>query len=117
MAKLSRVSAAWPTEGIAYPKGDWDALYKAEKIALQKYMDASDALKENDILGAVISFPRGDGHAIYRVCKETPLTLEHIPDGDCWQVEDALIRGLTKQDILLYLKHKKAMRKLFGGTA
>ena len=47
----------------------------------------------------IMHFPIADGQALYKVVKENPLTLQHIPEGDAWQVSDALIRGLRYSDL------------------
>lgn len=47
----------------------------------------------------IVSFPVADGFALYFVYSEKPLVLQHIPYGDAWQVDAALIRGLRLSDI------------------
>ena len=51
------------------------------------------------LVGLIVSFGVADGYATYRVVKDKPLTLEHIPHGDAWQIPAAHLRGLTAKDI------------------
>jgi len=47
----------------------------------------------------VVRFPFADGHAHYFVFSERPLVLQHIPYGDAWHADPALIRGIRQIDI------------------
>jgi len=68
-------------------------------IEFNKVEAISNQLTGDDIIGALISFPVADGSAIYKITSERPLTFEHVPYGDAWQVEDALLRGLTLEEV------------------
>jgi hypothetical protein len=65
-----------------------------------KLTKASNALPLDQIVGSVVKFPVADGYALYYVSSARPLTLQHIPAGDAYTVHPAMIRGLTKKDIL-----------------
>lgn len=52
--------------------------------ALEALIKRSDALTGKDLVGAVVTFPRGDGMAVYIVTKATPLTVQHVPYCDAW---------------------------------
>ncbi|MFQ5412625.1 MAG: hypothetical protein ACE5EC_10010 [Phycisphaerae bacterium] len=67
------------------------------------------------MVGVLMSFPIADGAAVYRVSKESPLTLEHVPYADAWQIPHAHIRGIRKADVLAEAKRNRAMGELFGG--
>lgn len=85
-------------------KGHWDKqIYRGgrgcscrdfrECIAIEK--------AELDAIGwdNIMHFPVADGSALYKVVKEKPLTLQHIPSGDAYEVQGALIRGLRLSDL------------------
>ena len=62
-----------------------------------------------EVVGLVLMFPAADGHAVYRVSKASPLTLQHVPFGDAWRVPPAHIRGLRRQDILAVERARRAL--------
>ena len=64
-------------------------------------------IEAGEVVGLVVKFPVADGHAVYRVSRASPLTLQHVPFGDAWRVPPAHIRGLRKSDIL---EAERAMR-------
>lgn len=110
MAKLSPKPAA----------GNWQLDHKNWREDIKRIdqmfdvlQAESDKLKPSEIVSGLIRWGRGDGYALYRVCKDKPLTLEHVPFGDAWTVEAALIRGLNRQDVLEML----GMRRLFSKKA
>lgn len=84
--------------------------------AMKALSDASNALPEGEIVGAILRFPVADGYAIYRVTKERPLTLQHVLFGDEWQIHPALLRGLTKADVLHQVRQARALDRLFNRT-
>lgn len=67
-----------------------------------------------ELVGELIRFPRGDGHAVYMVWQRKPLQLVWIEIGDAWRVEDALIRGLRLADVEAKVRQDKALRELFS---
>lgn len=90
MAKLgSDVEGPWdgPWDDGDLRVTDFDRYLKAEREAL-------DAIRER-----CISFPRGDGKALYLVESLKPLVLRWVPFGDRWSVEPALLRGLRVADV------------------
>ena len=115
MAKLDKYGAPGRFSYYNDYKSDlsWEEQWKQEEEDLNKYVEVSDNLPEGEILGAVVYFPVADGHAIYRVTKKSPLTLQLIPFGDAWQAHDALIRGLNKKDILDQLAWRRGLNKAF----
>ena len=80
----------------------------------KKLLDVSDNLKSGEIVGAVLQFQRTDGFAFYRVSKEAPLTLQHVPYGDSWHAEAALVRGLRRRDVEDQLQRARSMKALFS---
>jgi hypothetical protein len=84
----------------------------------QAYIDALAArCRENgtsDLLGKTVQWQRGDGYAQYMVWTTKPLALLHLPLGDAWQVEDALIRGLRVTDIREQVERADRLRALFS---
>lgn len=69
---------------------DWDDHYAKEEKDLKAIQDSSQ----------IMTFPVGDGSAMYKVVKENPLTLAHIPYGDAYQIAPAYIRGLQYSDLV-----------------
>ena len=65
-------------------------------------------------VGVILSFPVADGHAIYRVAKDKPLTVEHIPYGDGYRADARLLRGLRRQDILEEEMRARALAKMLA---
>lgn len=49
--------------------------------------------------GTVLQFPVADGYAMYLVVSEKPLTLQHVPFCDGYQVSAATIRGVTMREV------------------
>jgi len=94
MAKLlkTKTDGHWNTQIYRGGPGgdceDYTDCWKKEK-------DDLDAIGRDNIM----RFPVADGSALYRVVKEKPLTLEHIPSGDAWEIPFAHIRGLTYADL------------------
>jgi hypothetical protein len=82
-----------PDYSVRYPQLD------AHDQAFKSLLERSDALPEGQYVGKMIGWGRGDGTAWYLVTCMRPITLQWVPVGDAWQVEEALIRGLNRQDI------------------
>lgn len=60
----------------------------------------------------IMSFPIADGKAMYKVVKEQPLTLQHIPFGDAYEVHPALIKGLDYRDLEAHREMEAMWRAL-----
>lgn len=111
MAKLLRDPAPGRFEFFT-PLKDY---LKASVDDLDRYLDESEAaMARGQIEGFVLMFPIADGKAFYRVIKEKPLTLQHIPFGDAYEIPAAHIRGLTMVDIKREMKFQKGMKELFS---
>jgi hypothetical protein len=102
---------------LAPSTGNYRVDWEAERIAYMKLKAAEAALGPDEIAGVLMEFPRGDGQAAYLVTKASPLTVSLLDFGDCWTVEAALIRGITKKDVLEHKHRNAAMARLFGRTA
>ena len=94
----------------------WEAYGIRTDGMLARLTEASDAVDTDagKVEGIVLQFPIADGYAIY-LSKTSPLTLEHIPVGDAWQIPPAHILGIRKADVLAQVRADRAMAKLFGG--
>lgn len=57
-------------------------------------------INKGEVVGLIHHIPWADGAAYYLVTKAKPLTLQHIPIGDAWEVPYTYIRGIRKDDIL-----------------
>jgi hypothetical protein len=88
-------------------------LYRTDKL-LKDLLDTAAALPEGQYKGTVLSFPVADGKAMYLVQKTRPLTLQHIPFGDAWEIPAAHLRGLNMDDVKEHANRNKAMRALFS---
>jgi len=97
-----------------YQGGDSMTYIRQEQAKLEAIVKKSRNLPEGEVVGALLSWPRGDGKALYVVTKAKPLTLQHVPYGDAWTVEPALIRGLTVADVRQMVQRERGMAKLFG---
>lgn len=96
-----------------YKKGEeYNAYMERVEAKFSELRVTARNLPDGEVVGALLKFPVGDGYAHYRVVKEKPLTLEHIPLGDAWQIPLPHIRGITKQDVLKQQQRLKS--PLFG---
>jgi hypothetical protein len=93
---------------VDYSQDNWFEQSRKQDQQLNELQKISDALPPGEVVGAILSWQRADGYAVYRVVKAKPLCIEHIPVGDAWRVEPALIRGITKQDVLDMLARDRA---------
>ena len=125
MARLDKYRYPWPWRDRleksmkdltkSRPVEDLRKEMESEGAAFSALRKKSESLKGDAVVGAIMSWPRGDGCAYYIVTNEKPLTLQWIPYGDAWTVEAALIRGTTKEDILAVRRQDKKLRELFQG--
>lgn len=95
MAQLANKSCPgdWSFEG-----DDWCERHERQFDELQRAAAKVDPTVS--LIGALVSFPWADGSAIYRVSKDKPLILQHVPVFDAWQVPYSQIRGLRRADIV-----------------
>lgn len=84
-----------------------DKLFKEiQENSLKVARRVAGAHYSEDATGFVMQFPVADGRAYYLVTKETPLTLQHIPIGDAWQIPPAHLRGITIADVYQQIKQR-----------
>jgi hypothetical protein len=111
MAKL----AATPVEGFELGAKEDINVYLERIDARMKELEDSFARQpEGTLKGAIVSFPYADGRAMYLVRTESPLTLQHIPYGDAWQIPDAHIRGLRLEDIRKMVEGDRRLKEMFS---
>jgi hypothetical protein len=117
MAKevTSSDAAIWKIEYTGGTETMLASLREKDKLLEQVY-EKSASLKPGEVVGALLQWQRGDGYAFYRVVKARPLTVQHVPYGDGWRVEQALIRGLKTQDVLDQLAQRRRHSALFPAT-
>lgn len=73
--------------------------YFAEEWAIEdRLFKISNNLPEGELIGFIMTFPVGDGYALYRVVSTKPFKLEHLALGDAYSIPDAHIRGLKLED-------------------
>lgn len=111
MAKLSADSI----EGFEQLPSEGFSSYLDRSDQLLKDLEEKEAaLPEGSYEGVILRFPVADGYAMYLVQKTRPLTLQHIPFGDAWQIPAAHLRGLSMEDVKQQAAHNKSRRKLFA---
>lgn len=101
--------------GTVSPFPDWDGqesfmdTFKRMKARLNE-IDRTQELdwEAGEIVGAVISVPRGDGHAMYYVYKKDPLQLLWIPWVDKWHADPIWIKGLDVEDVQDMIRKSQA---------
>jgi hypothetical protein len=109
MAQLAKTShpGKWEwdmTQGI-------DAEIKRTEAMLNELMDRSAQVDPSgDLSGAVVKFQVADNYAYYVVIKDKPLTLQLIPFCDAYQISDAHMRGLRREDVVQQLRQDKYWR-------
>ena len=91
-------------------------IVSAHDAAFHELQEASDSLPPGVIVGALLKFPAADGYALYLVTKDNGRTVEvkHVSHGDAWQVHPALIRGLTRKDIVRQVEGERRFAGLFA---
>jgi len=114
MAQLDKHPA--PGDFSFRPDEPFDAYFNRTSAEFKKLSDVSDNLKPGEIVGAILRFPCADGYAVYRVSKEKPLTLQHVPFGDAWQVDPALVRGLRRADVERMVEQHRRLQSIFSAT-
>lgn len=111
MAKLAET----PVEGFELDTGEDINAYLGRTDALLQALEADfENQPEGTVKGAVVSFPYADGSAMYLVQKVRPLTLQHIPYGDAWQIPAAHMRGLTLEDIQQNIARTRGLKAMFS---
>lgn len=98
----------FPTPYPIEEHDDWHEMIKADERLFIKLTRQTLDLPDGEIVGALVSFPYADGSANYVVTAARPLTLQHIPSGDAWQIPAAHMRGLCREDILDMVTEQKA---------
>jgi len=111
MAKLaaSLKGFRWNREKETYR--EYSERVDGEKGLFVELQQQSD---KANFVGKLLYFPYADGKAVYLVLGAQPLTLAHIPIGDAWQIPDAHIRGLRRQDVLDMIERDKELAELFS---
>ena len=95
------------------PAPSWSAAnYVAEEEA---YLEALAArareLGPHPHSGKVVRFPYADSYAQYMVLDQgKTMSLIHVPLGDAWDLPDAHLRGLRRDDILCMLGEARAAK-------
>jgi hypothetical protein len=88
--------------------------FRVQDAAWNELYERSANLPEGEIVGAMLQWGRGDGHACYVVTNDRPLTIAWTPIVDNWQIEPALIRGLNKSDVETMARQNRAQASIFG---
>ena len=117
MARLASTQYPWKWREPEYDYPtitSFEDVLKEEQAALNSLVRKSAELPPGQVVGAVLSWPVADGKAYYLVTKDKPLTLQHIPYGDAWQVDPVLIRGLRRDDVLRMLEAERRFQEIFA---
>ena len=107
------VEKRWSDQSEGKAKWSADELVAHDDALWEKLKKQSDKLKDDEVVGGLVTFPAGDGKAIYVVTKEKPLTLQHVPLGDAYRISMPHIRGIRKKDIREMLGHSKKLGAVF----
>lgn len=103
------------TDAFDFHSGeDFKAYDQRSNAAFAKLEEASSALPDGEVVGALIQFPHADGYAIYRVASAKPLKLQHIPYGDAWHADASTIRGLRLADVQSMVGRSRMLRSMFA---
>ena len=99
-------------------KGHWDTMiWRGGRGCHCKTVQECIQVEQADLNAIgwdnIMSFPIADGKAFYKVVKEKPLTLQHIPFGDAYEAHPALIKGLDLDD----LKAQRAIEAMWKSLA
>lgn len=116
MAQLAKTSC--PGNWDVMVGGDYNAEFKRTEAMLNELMNKSTQVDPNgDLTGAVLKFQVADSYAWYVVCKDKPLTLQHVPYCDAWGIDAAHLRGIRRQDVVQQLNRDKYWRKIMDKKA
>lgn len=103
--------------------GDWENMDIMDELILplqeaSNKIDARAARSSKliSLVDALIQFPYADSFAMYRVIKDTPLTLQHVPYCDAWQISAAHIRGLRRADVVTMLFADQELTRVLSKT-
>lgn len=59
-----------------------------------------------------LTFPKGDGKAIYKVTSLSPLTVTPVMYGDRWEVNEVFLKNLSKADIEQLIEDRRSVDRL-----
>ncbi len=90
------------------------SLDRSEKAMQRLLKESHKALAEGKSVGLIYQHPCGNGYAYYRVAKEKPFTVEHIPYLDAYRLPDPHERGLDIKDVRGNCRKRNAMKLLFS---
>lgn len=114
MAKLSNTPVPGFDDAIG---GDISSYFERQDKILKDLQDKEAALPEGAYEGVILRFPHADGYAMYLVEKTSPLTLQHIPYGDAWELPAAYLRGIDIEDVKAQAESNRARRSFFATRA
>lgn len=107
MAKLDPRPYPVPSLPFGCDSAALTAAFQAHDAIYEKLQAASVALPEGEVVGAFLTFPVGDGRACYLVVRAHPLTLQHVPVVDAYQIPSAHVRGITRREVLAQVESNK----------
>lgn len=92
---------------------DVRAYARHQDAVLAKLRQESATRPKKTLVGALLQFMVADGYAVYRVTKDKPLTLQHVPLWDGYRMDPVYIRGLTAADVRKRLEVESHFAKTF----
>lgn len=113
MAKL----LAKPYPAPILRTGSFEDYSKATETVYQELLKKSNSLDDDEVEGALLSFPVADGSALYLVTKASPLTLQHVPLWDAYQIPAAHLSGLRLAHVQAQVKQARAWANLMDKAA
>lgn len=119
MAKLSRTPYPVPSSTFPNTPEAWEEYWLAEDHVFKKLQQESDSLPDGVLydpsraVGYLLAFPVADGHAYYRVINDCPLTLQHIPLGDAYQIDLDRVLDMSLRSVRNHQKRERAFQALW----
>ena len=114
MARLIKTNIQPPDFGFADGRFDIERYNEDCQKYINDLVDSLWSGKDNDLVGEIIRWQRADGYAEYMIANTEPLRLIHLEMDDAYEVEPALIRGLTLEDVTAMVEQERRIRTLFA---
>ena len=90
----------------------WNENQVAENIYIDKILTYCLKKGKGEYAGTELRIPHADGYACYAVFSLKPVTLIHMPIGDCWQ--SPLASYMPASEIKKYVDTDKNLAQIFA---
>lgn len=99
-----------------YGRENFNDVWKEQQKLMEELEKKSKKATLKNPVGFLMRFPVADGYAIYRVSKSKPLTLQHVPVSDAYEIPPAHIRGITMAEVAQQIEWNKKWNSLPKGN-